>query len=58
MFYKFFKTFQAFDERIFAECPPNRNFGDAIAVQDLEEFMYEILSDVPPPELKSWSRYC
>ena len=28
---------------------PNRNFGDAIAVQDLREIMYEILSDVPPP---------
>ena len=28
--------------------PPNRNYGDAIAVQDLKEFIYEILFDVPP----------
>ena len=32
---------------------PNRNFGDAIAVQDLREIIYEILSDVTP-EAKSW----
>ena len=36
---KFFINFsKVFDEYIFAECPPpNRNFGDAIAVQDLRE---------------------
>ena len=26
----------------------NRNFGDAIAVQNVREFIYEILFDVPP----------
>ena len=26
---------------------PNRNFGDAIAIQTREKFMYEILSEVP-----------
>ena len=44
---QFFINFlKVFDEYICAECPPNLNFGDAIAVQ--EEFMYEIFSDVPP----------
>ena len=32
--------------------PPNQNFGDAIAVQDLRvEFMNEILSEVPPTKV-------
>ena len=36
--------------------PSNRNVGDAIAVQvyrTWEEFMYEILSDVPQPSNKN-----
>ena len=28
--------------------PPNRNFGDPIAVQDLRGIQYEIFVDVPP----------
>ena len=35
IFYKFFKIFKVFDKYTCAECPPNRNFGDTIAVQDL-----------------------
>ena len=36
IFYKFFKIFQVFDEYICAEClPPNQNFGDSIAAQEL-----------------------
>ena len=50
----FYKTFsKVFDEYIFAECfSPNRNFGDAIAVQDFSGIHYESLSDVPPPRTK------
>ena len=36
---------------------PNRNFGDAIAVQDLRRIQYEIFFDVPL-EPKSWSLPC
>ena len=32
---------------------PNRNFGDAIAVQDLRGIVYEILSDVLTPNQNS-----
>ena len=51
----FYKTFsKVFDEYIFAECfSPNRNFGDAIAVQDFSGIHYESLSDVPPPPNKN-----
>ena len=34
--------------------PINRNYGYAIAVQDLKEFMYETFSDFPPLELKNF----
>ena len=33
----------------------NRNFGDAIAVQMWEEFIYEMLFDVPPSNQNSGS---
>ena len=35
---------------------PNRNFGDAIALQDLRGIQYEIFS-MFPLEPKSWSRH-
>ena len=39
--------------------PPNRNFGDTIAVQDLRvEFMYEILSEVPPNQNPGAANAC
>ena len=49
MFYKFLKILQKSLMSTFVlNVPPNRNFGDAIAVQDLRGIQYEIFFDVPP----------
>ena len=46
-----------FDEYIFAECPPNQNFGDAIAVQDLSGIHLWNFVRCSPLEPKFLSRY-
>ena len=56
-FIKFSKFYKVFDECIFAECPPNRNFGDAIAVQNLSGIHVWNFVRCFPLEPKFLSRY-
>ena len=52
------KFFKFIDEYIFAECPSRTEIlTTPLQYSTLEEFMYDILSDVPP-EPKSWRRPC
>ena len=57
IFYKIFKILKVFDDYIFAECPHNQNFGDAIAVQDVSGIHVWNFVRCSPLEPKFLSRY-
>ena len=58
IFYKFLKILQkSLMSSFVVNVPPNRNFGDAIAIQDLRGIQYENVL-MFPLEPKSWSRPC
>ena len=59
MFYKFLTILQKSLMSTFVlNVPPNRNFGDAIAAQDLRGIQVWNLFWCSPLEPKSWSRPC
>ena len=56
MFYKFLKQFQKLlVNTCLLNVPPTEILATPLQYITWEEIMYEILSDVPPPEPKSYS---